>query len=220
MAAEALRTGRVTVSGEGYPTAVVDFVRDPALSKTLAAGARWNDAGVSPIQDLEAWMDEVADKANAAPNVIVMTNDAWSALRDDPRFDKMIDRTARNGNAAADLGFKPGVPGSPQFRGNFGGADNAVEIYTYNDNYRDDAGVQQKLLPPGTVILGARQAAAGIRAHGAIQDAEAIEQGLIALEKYPKSWIEKDPSVRWMMTQSAPLTVLGRPNATMRATVL
>jgi hypothetical protein len=36
MASEALRTGKITVSGDDYPTVVVDFQRDPELTVALA----------------------------------------------------------------------------------------------------------------------------------------------------------------------------------------
>jgi hypothetical protein len=48
----------------------------------------------------------------------------------------------------------------------------------------------------------------GVQAFGAIMD----EEVLIATEFYPSSWVEKNPSARFIMTQSAPLVVPTRPN--------
>jgi hypothetical protein len=46
MASEALRTAKVTVTGEGYGTVVVDFGRDPALTPAALAGTdKWTDPG-------------------------------------------------------------------------------------------------------------------------------------------------------------------------------
>jgi hypothetical protein len=57
----------------------------------------------------------------------------------------------------------------------------------------------------------------GVRAYGAIRDEEA---GLQALPYFVKSWIEPDPSVRFIMMQSAPLLVPYRVNACIKVQVL
>ena len=36
---------------------------------------------------------------------------------------------------------------------------------------------------------------------------------------FTKSWLEEDPSVRWLLLQSAPLVVPYRPNAVLCATI-
>src|ERR1700722_8820409 len=41
MAAQALVAGTVTVAGDGFPTVVVDFGRDPTLTVTLTSTAQW-----------------------------------------------------------------------------------------------------------------------------------------------------------------------------------
>ena len=211
MAAEAVVHGRVTVVGEDYPTAVVDFGRDPDLTITLAGGARWGEAGVSPFDSLDAFLDLVSTECGAAVNVVVMTVDAWRLLRDDPKTDKALDQT-RGQTSIAELGFKPGEPGTPVYRGRIGD----VEIYTYNDSYEDVDGSTKNLLPDHTVIVGATGAVAGVRHFGAILDPDA---GYQALEIYPKSWTQPNPARRFIMSQSAPMVVPRRPNAVGRMKV-
>ena len=49
-------------------------------------------------------------------------------------------------------------------------------------------------------------AAAGIRCYGAIKDAQALSEGVVASSRYPKHWLTVgDPSCEFTMTQSAPL---------------
>ena len=43
--------------------------------------------------------------------------------------------------------------------------------------------------------------------------------GFQPLEMFSKSWIEEDPPVRWILTQSAPLVVPYRVNGVLRAKV-
>lgn len=211
MAANVLISSTITVTGAGYPTQVVDFQRDAALSVALTGASTWGSGGISPVDDLAGWIDLVADKSGAGPDTVVMTTDAWNLFKADAKFKDQID-IRRAADSSAELGFKAGVPGSPQFRGTIG----QVQIYTYNDKYTDEAGNTQSLLAAKTVLVVASGAVEGVQAFGAIQDAAA---GFQAVPLFSKSWIEQDPPVRWVMTQSAPLVYPRRPNATFRATV-
>ena len=76
----------------------------------------------------------------------------------------------------------------------------------------DDNGTTCKLLPEKTVILGSRDGLEGTRCYGAIHDEKA---NWTAHRYFTKSWVEEDPSVRWLLLQSAPLVVPYRPNASM-----
>jgi hypothetical protein len=68
-------------------------------------------------------------------------------------------------------------------------------------------------MPDNTVIgVGA---VGGVRAYGAILDFEQFN----AVEVFWKTWRENDPSVEYLMCQSAPILVPTRINASMRATV-
>ena len=66
------------------------------------------------------------------------------------------------------------------------------------------------MMPDYTVIMGSRQLSEGIRLYGAIQDLQA----LVPASRFPKMLEQQDPSVAYTLTQSAPLPVLRRPNAT------
>ncbi len=70
-------------------------------------------------------------------------------------------------------------------------------------------------MPDYTCIMGSRTLAEGWRLYGAIQDKGALRP----MARYPKMWGTEDPSAVFTMTQSAPLPILGRPDATLCATV-
>ena len=57
----------------------------------------------------------------------------------------------------------------------------------------------------------------GVRAFGAIMDRKA---GWRATPFFPKMFEQEDPSAVYLMTQSAPLMIATRPNATLKAKVL
>jgi hypothetical protein len=206
MAAEILRTGGVVIEGKAYPRATVSFNRKASLSKTLTGAGRWGEVGVSPVDSLNGFIQEIAEECGAAPSHVVFTADAWALYAADGKLEKVLDRQLGQTASSIDLGFKPGVPGSPVFMGRIG----QVELYVYNDTYEDVDGVIKKLLPPYTVIVGAPGAYEGTPCYGAILDPR-NDYG--AARIFSKNWIEEDPGAEWLMSQSAPIFVPKRANA-------
>lgn len=201
MAGEALRDGTVTVAGDKYPTTVVDFGRDVANTITVGAGSKWTDAGVNPLDDLHEWSDIGLDKSGLGTPIVVMTVDVWKVFRNDAAVQSRLD-TRRVAQTDMDLGAQL------QYGGVYRGQIDGFLIYTYAGTYKDSAGATQKIIPDGTVILTS-PGLLGTQAFGAIYDEEA---GYQALPYFTKSWVEKDPSSRIVLTQSAPLVVPYRVN--------
>lgn len=209
MAVEALVSGKVTVEGEGYETQVVDFGRDASLTVSLADAAEWGDDGVSPLDNLHAWALLVLQKSGATVTDVVFDQKAWDLFAADTKVEKRLDilRAANTGPVA--LGMKP-MEGA-KYMGNIDG----YNLWVFAGWYENDAGVLTPYLADHSVIMSGPQLE-GVQAHGAIQDEEA---GIQALEYFAKSWVEKDPSVRWLLMQSAPLVVPYRVNASLYAKV-
>jgi hypothetical protein len=209
MASEALRTGKVTVTGEGYDTVVVDFTRSSALTVALTSGAQWSETTATVIDDLETWGDLIQQTSGAVGMDVVMDPLAWRLFRGKDEVKALLDN--RRGSAStAEIGPRSGR--KARYGGNIGDYD----IWIYQDRYIDDAGVEQKMLPDNTVIVSGAQLE-GVRAYGAIQDEKA---GYTATRFFSKSWLEEDPAVRWLLMQSAPLVVPYRVNASLCATVV
>jgi len=209
MAAEALRTGKVTVVGDQYPSVVVDFGRDSSLTITKTSGNKWGDSGVKPLSDLQTWALLCLKKAGAQPIDVLMDVDTWSVFKEDATVEKRLETRRVTENA---MSMNAVVEEGGVYQGTIDG----FNIFTYAGWYLDDNGTEQPILPSGTVIMASAQVQ-GVQAYGAIRDEKA---GFQAMPMFPKSWVEEDPSVRYVMTQSAPLVVPTRPNATLCATVL
>lgn len=209
MASEALRAGTVTVQGDDYPTQVVDFGRQAALTKTLTSGDRWGEMGVSPLGDINRWALEALQASGAKPVDVTLDIDAWNLLIADEAFKTRLD-TRWVDNAVMSLGG-PNAQG-----GTYMGTVDGFNFFVYADWYIDPADGQEKpILPSHTVILSG-QALEGAQAFGAIRDEAA---GYQALPIFPKSWVEQDPAVRYVMSQSAPLVVPTRVNHSLCVTV-
>ena len=211
MASSILRTGSVTIVGDDYPATVVNYGRLNTLTKTLTLTARWGETGVSPHDDVDAWMNEVGTACGSAVDIVVMDRKAWGLYIADPKAEKALDRTLGQ-TAAIALGFTPTVPGAPAFKGR----DGNVEFYVYNDNYDDDDGNSAQLLPDYTVILGSRGGIAGTVACGVVQHAENnFQPG----EFFPHEWIDPNTGAHFVETIGSRLLVPRRINGSLCATV-
>jgi hypothetical protein len=210
MASEVLRTGKVTIAGEGYPTVVVDFGRKAAHTVVLGAGSKWGDAGVKPLDNLETWTGTVLQNSGAVIKDVVMDVKAWALFRADADVQKQLDTAPLSKSADSIVAIQFAKLGM-SYKGMVGD----VRFWVYQDWYVDEAGVEQPMVPDYTVILASPDVD-GVQHHGAIRDEKA---GLQALEYFSKSWTVPDPSCRFLLMQSAPLVVPYRPDATFCATV-
>jgi len=213
MASEALRTGKITVKGENYPTKVVDFKRDPTLTLALTGASRWGENGVSILNDLETWGGRVQSKSGAAARTVVFDPLAWGIAKEDPKVDKQLERRRSTGNS---LNTDPILFGQGNDKARYVGSIGDLDFWVYNDVYVDDDGQDKNVLPEHTVIMGSQTMIEGTRCYGVIQD----EKANYRAERYfSKSWLQEDPAVRWLLLQSAPLVVPYRSNASFCATV-
>jgi len=211
MAVQELRLGTVTVSGDGFPTTTIEFGRDAANTIVLTGGARWGQAGVSPAANLLTWITQILKSSGAQITDVIMTPDAFDLFIQDVRVQPAILYPVWN---PYDNRLNPGAQAvkGALLKGNWG----QVQIFVYNDWYVDDNNVEQPMLPAGTVILAGPDIM-GVRAFGMIIDPEF---NYASMEYAPKTWVTQDPAQRLIMMQSAPLPILGRPNASLGATVL
>jgi hypothetical protein len=215
MAASAMSTGTVTIEGDGFQTVVVDFGRDSALTLAKTGEARWTVLNIkngtaSPSSDIELWALLMLKKSGAIATDIVFTTSSWLSFSLDPRvtpaiyFPKIGESGSINNGAQITLGG--------QYKGRWGNYD----LWVYNDWYVDLKGDEQPMLVDGTVLMSGPQLE-GTRSYGMILDPEVNYQ---ALEYAPKIWVEKDPAQTIIMTQSSPIMIPSRPNASLAAKVL
>ena len=211
MAASALTTGTVTIAGDGFQTAVIDFGRASnltfALSGSQVWGASLNAAGrdVNITGQLDAWGARVLKASGAVMTDIVFTNSAWQHFLTAEGVQGAIQypTLAVDGNT-----LNPGsqVRTGAIYKGKWGQYD----LWLYNDWYIDANNVEQPMLVDGTVIICGREALMGTRAFRMIIDPRCSYK---AMAYAPKTWINDDPAQTIIMMQSAPLVIPSRVNA-------
>lgn len=205
MAAQVLLQAKLIISGEDYPTSEVDYQRAAGNTIVLTLGARWGESTAVPLDDIEAW----ATQSEAPINILVMDRMAYRNFAKSADVQKMLDGR-RNSRSELEMGPDNGRLYS--YKGTIG---SDIEVWVYSGYYRDEDGNKVNYIPDNTVIAGSA-AIDGVRAFGAILDQAA---GYQALEMFPKNWISQDPAVEFVMTQSAPLIIPRRPNASIAVTV-
>lgn len=214
LAGQAVQFASVTLEDERYPRTVVDFLRASDHSITLGVGARWGDAGVSIMGDIETWRTRVRQAPFGGPtNRLTIGSAVWEVMREDDEIRELLKVDFRNFNNGLNLnlGLREGL--DVEFVGRLSGT---LEVVVYSDYYQESDGTVVPMMDPRDVVLTGTNIQ-GVRCFGAIQDVAAKFQ---ALPIFPKMWNEEDPSVTFIMNQSAPLMVPVNPNNSLRARVL
>lgn len=219
MAASALQTGTVTVTGEGYETQVVDFGRSSDLTIALSGADKWPETveagktNTKPSADIEDWAQRMLKESGAVATDIVFTTKSWKAFR----LDTSVKDSAITFPALSPFGnqINPGaqIKTGAVYKGRWGNYD----LWVYNDWFIDPLdGKEKPMIADGSVIMSGADLM-GTRAFGAIID-PAFNYGPMAYA--PKSWLQQDPAQRFIMVQSAPLVIPSRVNASLCAVVV
>lgn len=217
MAASVLKTGTVTIAGDGFPTTIIDFGRASGLTISLSGSAAWDAATptYTPTTYIEQWQNQILKASGAKATDIVFTPTAWANFLKDPLLKNFAwFPGGGNGGSGGQSGLQlgPNIERGAVFKGNWG----TYRLWIYNDWYVDDVtNVETPFLADGTILMGGPDME-GLRAYGAIED-PAFAYGALAYA--PKSWLNNDPAQRFLMMQSAPIVIPSRVNAALAATV-
>lgn len=211
MAFAAIADGSITITGENYPTSTVSFGRDGTHAVNLTGADRWSESTSEPLADIDAWMTKLHRKAGVVATRATMGTDSFAAFVS--HADILAQLDLRRVGDPMELKLGPGNGEPAQYKGKLA---NGLEIWVYADIYENDAGTQVDVMNASDVILTS-PGVDGVQCYGAILDADA---GFAATDLFPKMWKENDPSAIFLMSQSAPLMVPTRPNATLKARVL
>lgn len=208
---QALKDGKLTITGDDYPSTIVDFGRHSSLNiaaNTLATTEKWDaPTTADPLANFRAWNSKSVKAGGSTLRHYVFDDTAYELFRKingiDDKFNVLnIDLGKLNLNEVQDEGLL--------LRGEIEGS----LIYTYDGWYIDDSEVEQKRFTGGYVIgIGAID---GITHYGAIKDFDANFE---PMPIFTKMWTEKNPSGMQLLSQCAPLVVPQRINASLCAKV-
>lgn len=210
MAAQLVQTGQVAIVGDGVDD-VINFGMDAGHLITLAGTDLWSDQTNSkPIEDLRAWRRLILKDSGLNATDVIMGTDALDAFLDHPDVQNKLDtRRIDIGEIVPRL-----VPNGAIYYGRI--KDVAIDLWVYDEWYYDeDTSTELPMIDTKKVVMGSTQARTA-KHYGAIQDLDAVA----SVARFPKSWTEQDPSVRFIMVQSAPLVSLHQVDGFICAIVL
>ena len=196
MVSEALTTGAVSIVGDGIDD-VVDFGMDGTHKVTLTGTALWTDENSDPRANVLTWRDKIQEDSGLSPDVIIMGKEACAAYVNHAKVKDTLS------NRRIDMGIiePKNLPKGVTYYGY--DREAGVDIYRYNEWYYDEETQQNVAIMPVDKVILASTNAETVLAFGMIKDLKA----LYATRYFTKSWEEEDPSIRYLLTQSAPLCI-------------
>jgi hypothetical protein len=201
MAAEVVKTGRLTIKGDGID-AVLDFERSASLTKRLTGDKAWTNKDLPMRQHFEAIQREVAslNLGQTRPYNVIMGPEAYDLFAANNEIKGLLNEMIRG--ADLELQITPGLQSfeSLVYKGKFGN----VRLWVY-EAMSDDG----KLYIEPKQALFFCDSIQGVQFFGAIQD---LDANLMALRTFLKSWKIEDPSQRIVLLQSAPVLATFDPN--------
>lgn len=219
MCAEALVSGTNTIVGKGF-NAVVSYGR--AGGNAYTVGTLWsatNGSGEYIANIPKDLMDAsliISKAGGGTVRAVVMDSKAYGLFVINKAVRAIDSGWVASGlRNSSVLDPKQLTEGEAMYMGMLG----TFEIWVYNYEYINPAsGSAANVMPDNTVLLVGSNIQ-GEENYGIIRDVNAIEANQFAQRVFAKSWLQEDPSVRYVMLQSAPLMVPLRPNASVKLTV-
>ena len=211
LASKAIIDGKVTIKGEDYPETLVDFRRDSSLTGTNSGASAWSQTTAKPLDDLRLMRKRANALSGARITKHIFGMDAWDKFTARVDLKELMD-LRYGGLETRVTRMYDGYEGM-EFMGVVQGLNGAgrIECWVNTSKYIDpDTGAEEFYMPQNSVV-GVSDMVRGVRCYGAIMDKKA---GYRALPIFSKNWENEDPSVEYLLSQSAPLMVPKEPNAT------
>ena len=210
MCAQALTTGKISIVGDGV-SYEVDFLMDSNHKVTLTGADLWSAGTSDPLADLRDWKQLISKDSGLMPDVLLLGHDTWPAFINHSKVKDKLDLL----NVQLGRINPANLPNGATYLGSLN--ELGVDVYAYDEWYLPDGSdTNTPMIPANKVVMGSTKARCEMH-YAAIQD---LECGRAAVMEFPKSWEEKDPSVRFVQLQSAPLAGLHQPDAFVVAQVL
>jgi len=204
MAAKAVQGVVVDAAG----VTLVDYGFSGANAPTLAAKNKWTDGESNPIKNIRAWKKTIIQAVGEVDAFFAFCGTAaMDALLSNPAVQELI--KYRMGDMVAEQGTIAHLAG--------------VDIEEILTSYLDSGSVRQPMIPDNKFIL------VGVSAQNAgeiyappedFDDPNGVNTGRPASMFFAKSWVQEDPSGRWIKGEARPLPVLFKPECIVSATVI
>ncbi len=189
----------------------VDYQMPSGNKPTLTAGALWSAASTAtPLVNLRAWKLLVKKATGKVPTVAIMTTAVWNAFAATAEVKAYMDlRNMKVGEIKTDQNeLEMGAEKVAHIEN--------VDFYVYDEFYTNASGVATSMIAEDRFVLTTPTTEKKLH-FGAIED---LEAGSVIGQWFSKDWIEKDPSLYWLLVETHPLPVDHYPETNVYAKVL
>lgn len=196
MAREVILTGEINVedADEGVDVQIdFGFTNKEVLSGT----ALWSHADANPLEDLSNWRRSVIKSTGKAPTVCIMASDAYQSFKTHPKVKAELNILNLSTGKIEPRVIDPSLT----FLGRLTELD--LDIYAYDEWFIDDEGVEQPMLPAGTVVLLPTQV--GSWEYGGVTQLENGDFVTYEAEIVPKIMVEDRNNIKTLRMTSRPL---------------
>lgn len=174
----------------------------------------WDQDGGTPIDDLRDWRQLIAQHSGLSADIVIGGSAAIRAMINNPQID------SEKGGALSDVKIIRGeitpqnLPGGVTYWGLM--PEVGADIYSYDEWYYDeDSETEVPMVPVNKILIGCTQARMD-RLYGLVDSVEIAG----AVARFPDSWVEHEPSVRYLKLSSKPLLVPHQVDSFITATVI
>lgn len=211
MSCEALQHGKITILNKsGVAIFQIDYLMPASHKVTLVGTDKWTDYENSdPLADLREWGMVINDDTGENPDKVVLGKNVATIFINHPKVKAELDTRRVEGSSIKISKYKSGV----RYLGYISGVG---EIWSYAQKYTDSDGTRKSMFEENRVVYGCSESANKF-GYAAIQD---LEISFGDHERFAKEWYQSDPSVFWIMLQSAGLPVFSLPGTVVSAVVM
>lgn len=196
MAREIILTGEINVvDAEDGVDVQIDF--GFTNMETLSDTSLWSHADSNPLEDLAAWRRAVIKATGKAPTICVMAANVYQAFKTHNKVKAELNILNMSTGKIEPRIIDPSLT----FLGRLTELD--LDIYSYDEWFIDDAGVEKAMLPEGKLILLPEQV--GSFEYGAVTQLENGEYMTYQAEVVPKIMTDDKNDIKTLRMTSRPL---------------
>lgn len=205
MCSEALFQGKITVKGKGYDEVINYWPTETDKQPKTTLSTLWTaaDADAGTIMaDLRAIRRSVIQQSGINPTEIICGTDVIEAVIE------KLSKASQLDNRRVDLGqINPTqLPNGVTYWGYL--KDSALDIYSYDEYYLDDTGVEKSMVPTDLVLMGSPKVKTTL-AYGCVSLAGDNDVKFYEGSRIPDSWVQRaNPSGRIVQIKSRPLPII------------
>jgi hypothetical protein len=204
MCAQVLTTGTVTTLDDETGTVLetIDFGMPADHKSAMASGDYWSTESAKPINDIIKWQEMVWINGRRRSDILVFGMDSYISFINNKQVsgtDSLFDTNKIAVGKIDPSMLSDGTVylGTLKLTG--------MDCYVCTDTVQDTNGNTVYLMPKNKVLMGSRNAN-NIIHYGVARDLEAPKKTAF----FSKSFVQPDPSARFILLQSSPLPVMHR----------